>query len=164
MSPGPHQMKAVLRARRARPAPGFGPRGARGVVLIEALVGIMIFSIGVLGLVGLQAAMVKAQTQANFRAEAAQLAQDLVGRMWLDTDNLDAYHDAGACAGVALCKDWLARVSSRLPGDVAPEVKLVDGGRTEIVLGWVIPGEPEDDGRHFFRTVTAVSGHPKKAP
>lgn len=147
--------------RSGRPA---GSVAVRGVVLIEALVGILIFSIGVLGLVGLQAAMVKAQTQASFRAEAAQLAQDLVGRMWLDTKNLAAYHDPAACKGVTLCGDWLSKVSARLPGGLAPEVKLVDGGRTEIVLGWVIPGEPADDGRHFFRTVTAVSGQPKASP
>lgn len=160
--PGRRSMKQYRRPHQLRALSVKGPARARGVVLIEALVGIMIFSIGVLGLVGLQAAMVKAQTQASFRAEAAQLAQDLVGRMWLDTENLAAYHDPSACKSSPLCGDWLARVAERLPGDVVPEVKLVDGGRTEIVLGWVIPGEAEDDGRHFFRTVTAVSGQPKR--
>ncbi|CAN7476821.1 type IV pilus modification protein PilV [Rhizobacter sp. LjRoot28] len=155
-------MKPILRAHRRRSASVAQSRGARGVVLIEALVGIMIFSIGVLGLVGLQAAMVKAQTEANYRAEAAQLAQDLVGRMWVDTENLAAYHDADACKSLDPCSQWLDRVAERLPGAVSPEVKLVDGGRTEIVLAWITPGEPEKDGRHAFRTVTAVSGQPPK--
>lgn len=161
--PAGRQMKpALYRRRGARRVGPTGARAARGVVLIEALVGIMIFSIGVLGLVGLQAAMVKAQTQANFRAEAAQLAQDLIGRMWVDTANVAGYHDAAGCKAITLCEQWLDRVSERLPGAVAPEVKLVDGGRTEIVLTWVIPGEAEDDGRHAFRTVTSVSGQPPK--
>jgi type IV pilus assembly protein PilV len=156
-------MKAALNRRHGmrRPRPSAA-RAARGVVLIEALVGIMIFSIGVLGLVGLQAAMVKAQTQANYRAEAAQLAQDLVGRMWVDTGNAAGYHDAATCKAIELCNQWLERVTDRLPGKIAPEVTLADGGRTEIVLSWIAPGESEEDGRHSFRTVTAVSGQPLK--
>ena len=161
--PAGRQMKAALNRRRGmRRAGPSAARGARGVVLIEALVGIMIFSIGVLGLVGLQAAMVKAQTQANYRAEAAQLAQDLVGRMWVDTGNVEGYHDAATCKTLKLCNQWLDRVTERLPGKIAPEVTLAAGGRTEIVLSWIAPGESEEDGRHSFRTVTAVSGQPLK--
>ena len=158
---GRRPMKAAQRQRSQQPRSRAAKRGQSGVVLIEALVGIMIFSIGVLGLVGLQATMVKTQTQANFRAEAAQLAQDLVGRMWVDTENLAAYSDAGQCESHTFCAQWLERVADRLPGGIPPEV-TTDGARTEIVLTWVIPGEPDDDGRHSFRTVTSVSGQPKK--
>ena len=135
---------------------------SRGVVLIEALVGIMIFTIGVLGLVGLQAAMIKTQTQASYRAEAAQLAEELVNRMWIDTANLASYADTTKCKALPACNQWLTRVTARMPGGVAPSITTNADGRTDIVISWVTPGESTTDGTHTFRTVTAVSAQPKK--
>ena len=77
MSEG-RRMKAMQRKiRSARPP----CRSARGVALIEALVGLLIFSFGVLGLIGLQATMSKAQTGAKFRADASNLTAELLGVM-----------------------------------------------------------------------------------
>lgn len=135
---------------------------SRGVVLIEALVGIMIFTIGVLGLVGLQAAMIKTQTQANYRAEASQLAEELVNRMWIDTANLASYADTTRCKALDACNQWLARVTDRMPGGIAPSITTTADGRTDIVISWISPGESAADGTHSFRTVTAVSAQPKK--
>ena len=42
-----------------------------GFMLIEALIAILIFSIGILGIVGLQAAAVNQSTDARYRSEAA---------------------------------------------------------------------------------------------
>lgn len=53
-----------------------------GVMLIEALVAILIFSVGILGIVGLQASAAKASTDAKYRSEAALLANELIARMW----------------------------------------------------------------------------------
>ena len=55
---------------------------AGGFVLIEALIAILIFSIGVLGIVGLQATAVQQSSDARYRAQAAELAQQLLGQMW----------------------------------------------------------------------------------
>ena len=71
-------------------------RAQRGFMLLEVLVALLIFSIGVLGIVGLQASMTKAQTGSKFRADAAFLAQRLVGGMWSDRSGLNNYnHDSG---------------------------------------------------------------------
>lgn len=57
-------------------------RSQSGVMLIEALLAILIFSIGVLGIIALQGSAIKASTDAKYRSEAALLANDLIGRMW----------------------------------------------------------------------------------
>jgi len=54
----------------------------RGFVVVEALVAILIFSLGVLGLVALQTRAVTASADAQYRVQAALLANELIGRMW----------------------------------------------------------------------------------
>jgi type IV pilus assembly protein PilV len=53
-----------------------------GVMLIEALIALLIFSIGILGIVGLQAAATSASIDAKYRSEAALLANKVIGDMW----------------------------------------------------------------------------------
>ncbi len=52
-------------------------------MLIEALIALLIFSMGILGIVGLQASAVKASTDAKYRSEASLLANELIGKMWV---------------------------------------------------------------------------------
>lgn len=52
-----------------------------GVVLLEALVAILIFSFGILGLIGLQAASIKNLTESQFRVEAANWANTLLAQI-----------------------------------------------------------------------------------
>lgn len=54
----------------------------KGVVLIEALIAILIFSFGILALVGLQAAMIKNTTDNKYRADASFIAQEQLARLW----------------------------------------------------------------------------------
>ena len=58
-------------------------RANRGFMLVEALVAMLIFAFGVLGVVGLQVSMTKAQTQSKFRADASQLAHAVLGGLCL---------------------------------------------------------------------------------
>ena len=57
-------------------------RAQRGGFLLEALVGILIFTLGVLGLVALQARAVSYSSDAMFRGEAAYLANAHISKMW----------------------------------------------------------------------------------
>lgn len=59
-------------------------RPQRGGFLLEALVGILIFTFGVLGLVGLQARAIGYVSDAAYRGEAAYLASSYLSRMWAD--------------------------------------------------------------------------------
>ena len=54
----------------------------QGAVLLEAMIAILIFSMGVLAIVGLQAAMIKNTADSKFRAEAGFIAQQELGKLW----------------------------------------------------------------------------------
>lgn len=123
----------------------------RGIALIEVLVAMLIFLLGVVGLVGLQAAMTRAQTEAKFRADAAMLANDAVGRMWSDLTGM-ANYSGGGCASQARCKEWQSKVANNLPGGTGALV--VDGptGDVEVTVTWTTPG----GGTHKYVTRTTV--------
>lgn len=53
-----------------------------GYMLLEALVAMLVFAIGVLGVVSLQAVSVKNSGAAKFRTDASMLANQLIGEMW----------------------------------------------------------------------------------
>ncbi len=120
-------------------------------MLIEALVALLIFAFGVLGIVGLQASMTKAQTQSKSRADASLLAQQLLGSMWTDTANLAAYSTAN-CAGYLRCSEWAARVAAALPnGAAAVDVSALP--LVAISITWTPPNEQQ----HTYATVSAVA-------
>ena len=66
-------------------------RAAGGFVLLEALIGLLIFSIGILALVAMQAESIRNTTEAKYRNDAAYLANQIIGRMWADRGNLANY-------------------------------------------------------------------------
>ena len=121
-----------------------------GFALLESLVAIVICSIGILGVVGLQAAMTRAQTDTTFRGEAAYLAQQLIGGMWGDRANLAGYATA-TCA--AACADWQSRIASRLPGGTGTVTVDAATGVVTIEIGWTAPGESASR----FTTATVIT-------
>jgi type IV pilus assembly protein PilV len=58
-----------------------------GAYLLEALIGILIFGLGILGIVGLQAASLRATSDAGLRAEAVFAANQYIGQMWTDDES-----------------------------------------------------------------------------
>ena len=129
-------------------------RISRGFMLIEALVALLIFAFGVLGIVGLQASMTKAQTQSKFRADASLLAQQAIGAMWSDSSNLASYATA-SCAGYARCNEWQTRVAAALPGGTA----AVDLSATPEVL-ITITWQPPNEQTHTYTALSAVAVNP----
>jgi len=125
----------------------------RGFMLIEALVAMLIFAFGVLGVVGLQVAMTKAQTQSKFRADASQLAQQLIGAMWSDVTNLPSYATA-SCSGYARCNEWATRVASALPNGAAA-VDLSASPEVVITITWAPPNEQT----HTYTTMSAIAAN-----
>jgi type IV pilus assembly protein PilV len=125
------------------------------MMLLEALIAILIFSIGILGIVGLQATAVKQSTDARYRAEAALLADQLIGQMWVSnrtTSNLQTqFNSATAGAGY---QAWLARVSGTLPGVTAtsnpPAVNVTANGVVTISVFWLAPNEEPGADPHRY--------------
>lgn len=119
---------------RAQSGSVIGPQ--HGVALLEALIGMLIFAFGVLGLVGLQASMTQAQTSAKFRADAAVLASDLFGLVQTDNyANLGRY-STGGCAGYARCNDWLLKVKATLPAADVSFGTTVASGTIDLAISW----------------------------
>lgn len=125
----------------------------QGILLLEALIGLLIFAVGILGLVGLQSASVKQAAAAEYRSVAAMQANDLISRMWVSdrtTATLQAQY--ASPAGPAYT-NWAATWASELPGAAAnaPTVAVaaVVGGGTAPVsssqvtvnIFWQAPGE-----------------------
>jgi len=137
------------------PAPRRHARTAapqRGVALLEVLVALLIFMVGVLGLVGLETAMVRTQTETKMRADAAALANELIGRMWTDLDNLSAYNGA-ACASQTRCTEWQAKVAQALPAGNGSVVYDAVTGNVAVSIGWTLPGGES----HRYQTHTTVA-------
>lgn len=95
-----------------RPAASLHRQG--GAYLLEALIGILIFALGVLGIVGLQAASLHTTADSQLRAEAVFAANQLIGQMWTDDEaNLINYTSA---------------IAAQPYKDFAAELKSVQGG------------------------------------
>lgn len=114
-------------------APATGRRGQGGAMLIEVLVSILIFSFGVLALVGLQGSMTRAQTEAQLRAEASFLASEVIARMWSEASNLSVYNGA-VCSTHSPCQAWRDKVASQLPNGVGSIA--VNGANVTVTVQW----------------------------
>ncbi len=134
-----------------RPLP---PRRAasRGFSLIEALVALLVFSFGVLGIVGLQMTMTKAQTAGKFRADASFLATQLVGTLWADRPNLGQYATA-KCSSNAQCSDWSAKVAALLPNGSSTVTVNGTTGVVTILIRWTPPNQET----HSYTTSTTIN-------
>ncbi len=104
----------------------------QGAVLLEAMISILLFSIGVLAVVGLQASMVNNASDAKYRSDAAYIAQQVIGQMWADQSNLSTYMGTTTIA------------SSELPGgqlNIAASASQI-----KVTVGWTAPGETAASG------------------
>jgi type IV pilus assembly protein PilV len=111
----------------------YKPNSQKGIVLLEALIALLIFSMGILALVGLQAAMIKNTSDNKYRADASFIAQERMGRMWADPANLATY----ACSNVAAnaCGD----ISNLLPNGTRT-VTVASRGLVTVNVAWRLPG------------------------
>lgn len=152
--------------------PGRMPRSRKsqyGVMLLESLISIAIFSIGVLGLIGLQAAAIKSTGDARERAVAAFYANQLIGYMWSDARaNLSSYaHNTNAsdCGGFAVSgpastntnvKDiWIPAIEGEFSGAVQ-QIRVDAGNVVVVTMCW--KRSPEEDDFHSFTTVAQIRG------
>lgn len=92
-----------------------------GMVLIESLISILIFSMGILALAGLQAASISNASSAKYRSEASYLADQMTSGMWAGGNlaSLATYACSpctNATNGNAVTQQWAARAQATLPG------------------------------------------------
>lgn len=124
----------------------------RGFVILEALIGILLFSIGALGLIAMYSNAISKTADAQYRMEATHHANQLMNQIWIHTDrsssgqasplslepfnyNSGGTYDpvAGTCAFTGggtnpVITEWLSHVTSPdsgLPGVTAQSVSVV---------------------------------------
>lgn len=141
--------------------------GQSGMVIIEVLIAILIFSLGILGMVGINALAVSSQSDAQYRSDANKFATDIINKMWVSvdrtttttlSDSLVAFKHqtggascafSGATSGSTVVSQWVDSVlaaGTGLPGatnamqqiDVA---ETASGGINEVTvtLCWQAP-------------------------
>jgi type IV pilus assembly protein PilV len=99
----------------------------KGAILLESLIAMLIFSMGILALVGLQAAMVSNSSDAKYRSVASYLAQQKLGELWADPAHIVATSEP-----VAL---------NELPNGQYTIGYVANTGEVSITITWQAPGD-----------------------
>lgn len=139
---------------------------ARGVVLLDVLIAVLVFSVGVLAIVALQAVAVQQSSQAKYRADATMLANALISRMWLTDRQVATLSTSFATGGIGY-DEWLATVAATLPGASThpPQVTVasVPGGagappsaRVTVLVQWKPPSAATADPPNQLTMVTQI--------
>jgi type IV pilus assembly protein PilV len=139
-------------------APATARTRQRGATLLEALIGILIFSVGILALVGMQALAIRHMSDAKYRSDAAFYANEIIGKMWVNRGSLNSYIYGGSGTPPAAIEDWVTSVQGGLPGITAaanlPTI-AVAGTTVTVTIYWQPPGAPD---RHNHIIVAYING------
>lgn len=113
--------------------------------MIEGLLALLVFSVGLIGLLMLLSAALVESGNARYRSEASFLASDLVGRMWSGDRSAASLQKRFGDAKADEYQHWLKRVQATLPGAEAagnvPQVTIDANRNVTITVGWQAPGE-----------------------
>ncbi len=133
-----------------RRGPSFrtAERGQDGFTLLEVLVAIMVLSLGLLGLAGLQATSLQANHSAYLRTQASVLSYDIIDAMRANREaaragqynvTLAAASPAGATIPAQDIRTWRANIATALPngqGAIATVVGADAGVTLTITVQW----------------------------
>jgi type IV pilus assembly protein PilV len=143
--------------------PGSAPQRLRGISMVEALVALVVLSVGMLGIAALFVESVRNSRTALLRTQAINLVSDMADRIRANASAGDAYdlaayggapasHDCAPTEGLAggnctleqLAEDdlarWVAAVNATLPSGGTPPTATVEheaaagGGPEQYVI------------------------------
>lgn len=121
----------------------------RGSSLLEALIALLILSFSVLGLIGLQANLLRVGSQSRYRLEASLLGRNIAGMIAVDANNVGCYAlvttseipctstDAQAQAAA-----WRKEVMAVLPSAVEPKIAVTADRIATVTIAWKPPKDP----------------------
>ena len=134
-----------------------GATAARGVGLFDAMIALVVLSLGLLAMTRFQGRMVAQTTETQSRQVAAQLAAEHLSTVLVDVGNAPCYTwpQAGACASALASSgtaDWASRTAAALPAPVTTTSTLQAAtGRLTVAITWL----GKDSGE--TRTLQAVT-------
>lgn len=135
----------------------IGRKPQAGFTLLEGMVAILVFSFGVLALVGLQVTSIQQSSNAKYRSDASLLANQLIGTMWVGNRS-PAAMQASYNTGNAGYNTWLTSVQAALPGSAAsaPTVVVAGDGTVTVTMWWKAPNEAAADPMHSYVAVAQL--------
>ena len=139
--------------------PHPGASAARGIALFDALIALIVLSLGMLSMTRFQGRMVAQTTETQARQMAAQFAAEHLSTVLVDVGNAPCYTlpQAGACTSAlarAGTADWATRTAAALPAPVTTTSTLEAAtGRLTVAITWL--GKDTGDTR-LLQAVTDV--------
>ena len=138
----------------------------KGSMLLEALIALLVFALGVLGLVGAQVAAQRMTADAKYRAEASMHADRLIAQMWSgdrSTPSLTAQYATGG----PLYEAWKTQVQAAgtgLPGST------LSGNAPTVTIDAICPSAtcysnvvievfwqgPQEEAKHKHKTTATI--------
>ena len=137
-----------------------------GSALLEGLIALCIFSIGVLGLVAYQSNMVAQSTQTTYRLNDSMLINSLLGAADADAANYTCYTypsqsaaGANCIVGNAYVNNWVTAVQ-KLPGSATtpPTAALDANGNLTVSVFWKLPSERATTPVHQLVSIARPAG------
>ena len=117
----------------------------QGSVLVEGLIAILIFSLGILSIVALLGASVKFTSNAKYRTEANLLAGQIIGQMWVDDKSNAALLNNYSSPDGDVFSAWKESVAETLPGTKAegnePTIEIDGDNVVTVTIRWQLPGQ-----------------------
>jgi type IV pilus assembly protein PilV len=122
-------------------------RSQKGVMLLEVMIALLIFSIGVVGMVMMQSVASSNSTNSEDRATAAMLANDLISDLW-------TRFNPSVPTAPTLPPDyaaWKTRVAAALPVDAAATWGLaITGNTAKVTIIWIPKGRKNSSGNTTY--------------
>lgn len=123
-------------------------RPQRGFTLLEVLVSLLVFSFGVLGMVGMQARAIQFSVDAEDRTKAAVIANEVISWMWAQRTLV---------VPAATIADFRSQAQSAgLPGNVAIDVPAPVDGVATVTITWKSPSKKAADSNSSYFTQVAM--------
>lgn len=160
-----------MSARTRKAATARSPRAHQaGVIIVEVLMAVLIFSFGILGVINLQANAIKLNADSKLRTDASYLAGQIISQMWIDRSNLADYaHNTNGAACVFTgsasssphVTNWVGTaakpgtVLGSLPNATAQIKVEIGTNMVTVKVCWRAPQETE---MHNFTSTALISG------
>ena len=116
-----------------------------GFALLEAMLAILVFSVGLLAILMLLSVSLLEVGNARYRSQASLLASGVIADMWTADRSVQNLRARFGNANASAYQRWLASVVATLPGVTAnanqPVITIDDDRTVSISMQWQAPGE-----------------------